>query len=65
MIGDKYKILTSEDVMNLLYISRSTLYKLLKEKKLRGYKIGFKWFIPRGEVERFIDQKLEHEERSR
>ena len=61
MIGDGYKILSSEDVMELLYISRSTLYKLLKEKKIKGYKIGQKWFVPRKEVENFIDRSVEHE----
>ena len=61
MIGDSYRILSSEDVMDLLYISRSTLYKLLKEKKIRGYKIGQKWFVPRKEVEKFIDRSVEHE----
>lgn len=60
MMYDNYRILSSEDVMDLLYISRSTLYKLLKQKKLRGYKIGCKWFIPRKEVEAFIERRLEH-----
>ncbi len=43
-------IVTIDDVMQMLHIGRSNVYKLLREKKLKSVRIGVKYIIPKKSV---------------
>ncbi len=42
-----------DDVMDLLQVSRDTVYRLAKGGTLPGRKIGRVWRFPKDEIERF------------
>ncbi|MDE6593069.1 MAG: helix-turn-helix domain-containing protein [Oscillospiraceae bacterium] len=46
--------LTPYDVADELCVSLTTVYNLLREGKLPGFKVGRVWRIPRDASERFI-----------
>lgn len=47
-------VFTIEDLMDYLSIGRNTAYKLLKEGKIKSFKIGRVYKIPKDEVKRFV-----------
>lgn len=51
---DRY-LFSANEACTFLNISRSSLYILLKEKKLRSVRIGRSRRIPLDEITRFID----------
>lgn len=53
-MSDNYEILTTDEVMDYLLIGRNTLYELLRSKKIKGFKIGSCWKIPRKAVDDYI-----------
>jgi len=40
-------ILTAEEVMEMLYVGKNTVYALLKIGELKGFRIGRTWKIPK------------------
>ena len=54
---DDLKLLTIDDVVKLLRISKATLHKLIGRGKLIPTKIGGRTLFTRKEVERFIEQQ--------
>ena len=53
-MSDNYEIWTTDDVMDYLLIGRNTLYELLRSKKIKGFKIGSCWKIPKKAVDEYI-----------
>lgn len=53
-MSDNYEILTTDEVMDYLMIGRNTIYELLKSGKLKGFKIGSCWKIPKAAVDEYI-----------
>ena len=47
-------ILTVAEVMDLLYVGKNTVYRLLNEGELNGFRIGRTWKIPRDSLTEFI-----------
>ena len=47
-------VLTPDEARVVLGIGRNTLYKLLKEEKIKSIRIGTKHRIPKKELESFI-----------
>ena len=47
-------ILTVSEVMELLYVGKNTVYRLLQEGELRGFRIGKTWRIPKACLEEYI-----------
>lgn len=47
-------ILTVEQLMEILFIGKNTAYKLLKKGKIKAFKIGRVWKIPRKALEEYI-----------
>lgn len=43
-------LLTFREALDLLRISRSTLYRLMWKGQLRGYKVGWTWRFYRGDL---------------
>jgi len=50
------RTLTSKEVMEVLNISRPTFDKWMKERKLKGYKVGRKWLFKEDEIMAFIEK---------
>ena len=53
------KVYTVNDIMDLLKISRRTLYTYIKDEKIKGNKIGNKWIFTEQQVKDFIEGKTE------
>lgn len=49
--------LNPEDAAKLVGVSRSTLFNLLREGKLRSFKIGRRRLVSRHELERFVKEQ--------
>ena len=50
-------ILTVAEVMELLYVGKNTVYRLLQDGELRGFRIGKVWRIPKACLEQYIISK--------
>ena len=48
--------LTPREVMDLLYIGKNTLYKLLNSGELKGFRIGKQWRIAKNALREFADR---------
>ncbi len=56
-MSDNYEIWTTDEVMDYLLIGRNTLYELLRCGKIKGFKIGSCWKIPKKAVDEYIRQE--------
>ncbi len=54
MLEQYDEILTIEELCGILMIGKNLAYRLLTEKKIRAFRIGKKWKIPKSSVEKFI-----------
>lgn len=57
LIASEEDVLTVDDVMELLYIGRNTVYQLLHSGQLKGFQIGRTWRIPRDYLSDYIISK--------
>lgn len=48
--------LTSREVMDLLYIGKNTLYKLLGSGELKGFRIGRQWRVAKYELKKYTNR---------
>lgn len=53
-MSDNYEIWTTDEVMDYLLIGRNTLYDLLRNGQIKGFKIGSCWKIPKRAVDEYI-----------
>jgi excisionase family DNA binding protein len=51
MVADE--VLTSQEVCEMLHISRATLYKLIGAGKIPSFRVGGDWRFRRDELERW------------
>jgi len=54
-----YEILNTDEVMDYLGIGRNTMYELLKEKKIKAFKIGKVWKIPKEALDEYVTRECE------
>lgn len=59
-LNDNLEILTVQELMDLLYIGKNAAYQLLNEGKIKAFRIGNTWKIPRGAVDEYIIKKCTH-----
>ena len=57
LTDDFQEILTVDDVMQMLYIGRNTVYNLLNSGELKGFRIGRTWKIPKDCLTDYIVMK--------
>ncbi|MDZ7860611.1 MAG: helix-turn-helix domain-containing protein [Candidatus Krumholzibacteriota bacterium] len=50
-------ILTIEELSAYLKISKSTLYKLVREDKIPSHKVGRHWRFRKETIDRWLDEK--------
>jgi excisionase family DNA binding protein len=48
------ELLTAKQVQDLLQVDRITIYRMLKDGRLTGIKVGQQWRFPRTEIEAFL-----------
>lgn len=48
-------IVSIDDVMKMLHIGRTNVYKLLREKEIKYIRIGVKYIIPKKSIIEFLE----------
>lgn len=55
MIFDTYNdVVTPAEAMRMLHVGRNTIYKLLKDKRIKSIRIGSKYLIPKNYICDFL-----------
>ena len=52
------ELLTVDEVMEILYLGRNTVYDLLRSGELKGIKFGKVWRIPKESIHDMITKKM-------
>jgi excisionase family DNA binding protein len=50
-------LLTTRQLQDLLRVDRITIYRMLKDGRLRGFKVGGQWRLSRGEIEIWLQEQ--------
>jgi excisionase family DNA binding protein len=50
-------LLTTRQIQELLRVDRITVYRMLKDGRLRGFKVGGQWRFPRREIESWLQEQ--------
>ncbi len=58
MLEQYEDILTIDELCEVLMIGKNHAYRLLTEKKIKAFRIGKKWKIPKSSVENFIMESI-------
>ena len=56
MFADYDDIVSINDIMKMLHIGRSNVYKLLREKEIKCVRVGVKYIIPKKSVIEFLSK---------
>jgi excisionase family DNA binding protein len=56
MSEDQGSVLTIDELAEYLKISKSTLYKLAKDRKIPGQKVGRHWRFHRWVIDRWLEE---------
>ena len=54
------EMLTVEEVMEILYLGKNTVYGLLRSGELKGVRFGRVWRIPKDSIREMIERKREN-----
>lgn len=54
MFGEYDDLMTTEEAKEALKIGNNTLYRLLRSGKLKAFRLGRIWKIPKAAVEEYI-----------
>lgn len=54
MLNDYEDIMTVSDISKILYIGKNRVYELLETGKLKGFRIGRVWKIPKEALKDYI-----------
>ena len=50
-------LLTARQLQDLLQVDRITIYRMLKDGRLEGFKVGGQWRFSRQTVQRWLNQQ--------
>lgn len=62
MFENPYDILSPQEAMDELRIGKNSIYDLLNSGKLKGFKVGRNWKIPRKSIDEYIDKNIKESE---
>ena len=51
------ELLTVDEVMDMLYLGKNTVYELLRSGELKGIRFGRVWRIPKESIREMIERK--------
>lgn len=54
MLNQYDDIITIDELCEILMIGKNLAYRLLADRKIKAFRIGKKWKIPKSSVEKFI-----------
>lgn len=54
------EVYTLTEIIELLQITRRTLYNWIKDGKLKAFRVGREWRVTREELDRFIETGTGH-----
>jgi len=57
MMTDLDSLLTTRQLQDLLQVDRITIYRMLNDGRLRGFKVGGQWRFSRQEIERWLEEQ--------
>lgn len=52
------ELLTVEEVMEILYLGKNSVYNLLRSGQLKGIRLGRQWRIPKESINKMIEEKM-------
>jgi excisionase family DNA binding protein len=55
IILNDIKLYDLKEVSKILNISRRTIYRYLKEKRLKARKIGYNWYVEEKDLKEFLN----------
>lgn len=56
-MSDMDALLTTRQLQDLLQVDRITIYRMLGDGRLRGFKVGGQWRFPRQAIERWLQEQ--------
>jgi excisionase family DNA binding protein len=56
-MADNHNILTVKEICEILRIHPSTVYKLIRQGKIPGFRIGSEWRFRKDVIMRWMDQR--------
>lgn len=65
VLGMADEILTIREIAELLKINEKTVYKLVAEAKIPGFKVGGSWRFERKEVAAWMKRQVEEQRRGK
>lgn len=65
MLAMQEKYLTPEQIAETLQVSPDTIMRLLRDKKLKGVKVGTQWRIKESALEQYLEEQSNIQENSR
>jgi len=51
------ELLTVEEIMEILYLGKNTVYDLLRSGELKGIRFGRVWRVPKESIKEMIERK--------
>lgn len=57
MDNDAMALITVDDVCEALMIGKNAVYRLLSEGKIKGFRVGHIWKIPRASLNAYIREQ--------
>lgn len=58
MLEQYNELLTIDELCEVLMIGKNLAYRLLAEQKIKAFRIGKKWKIPKVSVESFLSENI-------
>lgn len=58
-LSDAPDLLTTENLSELLRVDVQTVRRIIASGKLPGLKNGWRWYVPKSELEKFLEKQLE------
>lgn len=58
MLNQYDDIITIDELCEILMIGKNLAYRLLTDKKIKAFRIGKKWKIPKSSVEKYIMENI-------
>ncbi|ROR28516.1 excisionase family DNA binding protein [Mobilisporobacter senegalensis] len=57
MFNEFEDLITIDDLCDMLNIGKNSAYNLLKDKKIKAFRIGRVWKIPKKSVEEYVQRE--------
>lgn len=57
-LNEKYHFLTLEQAAAMLQVSKRTLNRLIRRRKMPGLKIGGQWRVPEGPFMKWVEAQI-------